>query len=146
MNSYRHIFTGPLVTACRLVLVAVAGAGFGGCALLPTPTVVGYSEIPSKTIESFEPGKTTRAEVLLKLGEPGERSENDRVFVYHWQQVAGFSMVPTSLGGTVTNDHYLGFEFGPNNRLKRVKEFSGDWLHPLASPTRDLGQWASDKP
>jgi hypothetical protein len=125
-----------------MVLLVLTGVGLGGCILIPTPSVVGYSVITDKTIESLEPGKTTRADVLLKLGEPGERLENDRIFVYHWEQVAGFGIGPTSL----TNDHYLGLEFGPDKRLKRVKEFSGDWQRPLTSPSRSLGQWASEKP
>ena len=128
--------------ACRMVLLVLTGVGLGGCILIPTPSVVGYSVITDKTIESLEPGKTTRADVLLKLGEPGERLEDDRIFVYHWEQVAGFGIGPTSL----TNNHYLSLEFGPDKRLKRVKEFSGDWQHPLTSPSRSLGQWASEKP
>ncbi len=132
--------------ACRMVLLVLTGVGLSGCILIPTPSVVDYSVITNKTIESLEPGKTTRADVLLKLGEPGERLEDDRIFVYHWKQVAGFGMVPTALGGSMTNDHYLSLEFGPDNRLKRVKEFSGDWLHPVTSPSRSLGQWTSEKP
>jgi outer membrane protein assembly factor BamE (lipoprotein component of BamABCDE complex) len=125
-----------------MVLLVLTGVGLGGCILIPTPSVSGYSVITNKTIESLEPGKTTRADVLLILGEPGERLEDDRIFVYHWEQVAGFGMVPTSL----TNDHYLALEFRPDNRLKLVKEFSGDWLHPITSPSRNLGLWASEKP
>ena len=145
MISSRYNRTDAIVMACRMVLLVLTGVGLSGCVLIPTPSVVGYSVITDKTIESLEPGKTTRADVLLKLGEPGERMEDDRIFVYHWEQVTGFGMVPTALGGTITNDHYLGLEFGPNNRLKRVKEFSGDWLHPLPSPSRNLGQWTSEK-
>ena len=131
--------------ACRMVMLVLIGVGLSGCILIPTPSVVGYRVIPNKTIESLETGKTTRADVLLKLGEPGERLEDDRIFVYHWEQVAGFGMIPTALGGSMTKDHYLGLEFGPDNRLKRVKEFSGYWLDPLPSPSRSLGQWMSDK-
>ncbi len=146
MISSRHNCTDAIVMACRMGLLVLTGVGLGGCILIPTPSVSGYSVITNKAIESLEPGKTTRADVLLKLGEPGERLENDRIFVYHWEQVAGFGMVPTALGGSITNDYYLGLEFGPDNRLKRVKEFSGDWLHPLTSPSRSLGQWTSEKP
>lgn len=131
--------------ACRLVLLVLTGVVLSGCILIPTPSVAGYRVIPDKTIESLEPGKTTRADVLLKLGEPGERLEDDRIFVYHWEQVAGFGMIPTALGGSITNDYYLGLEFGPDNRLKRVKEFSEGWLDPLPSPSRNFGQWMSDK-
>ena len=146
MISSRYNYTNAIVMACRRVLLVLTGVGLSGCILIPTPSVVGYSEITNKTIESLEPGKTTRADVLLKLGEPGERLENDRIFVYHWTQVAGFGMLPTALGGTITNDHYLAFEFGSDNRLKRVKEFAGDWVHPVAKPSRSSGQWASEKP
>jgi len=142
MISSRYNCTDAIVMACRMVLLVLTGVGLGGCILIPTPSVVGYSVITDKTIESLEPGKTTRADVLLKLGEPGERLEDDRIFVYHWEQVAGFGIGPTAL----TNDHYLALEFGPDKRLKRVKEFSGDWQHPLTSPSRSLGQLTSEKP
>ena len=131
--------------ACRMVLLVLTGVGLSGCILIPTPSVVGYRVIPNKTTESLEPGKTTRADVLLKLGEPRERLEDDRIFVYHWEQVAGFGMVPTALGGTITNDNYLGLEFGSDNRLKQVKRFSGGLLNPLPSPSRNFRQWMSDK-
>ena len=132
--------------ACRMLLLVFTGMVLSGCVLIPTPSVVGHSVIPDKTVESLEPGKTTRADVLLKLGEPSERLENDRVFVYHWKQEAGIGMIPTALGGTITNDHYLGLEFGADNRLKRVKEFGGDWVHPITSPSHSLGQWTSANP
>ena len=146
MISSRYNCADAIVMACRMVLLVLIGVGLSGCFLIPTPSVVGYSEITNKTIESLEPGKTTRADVLLILGEPGERLENDRIFVYHWEQIAGFGMIPTALGASITNDHYLAFEFGPDNRLKRVKEFAGNWVHPVAKPSRSLGQWASEKP
>ena len=138
MISSRYNCTDAIVMACRMVLLVLTGVGLSGCFLIPTPSVVGYSVIPNKTIESLEPGKTTRADVLLKLGEPSERLEDDRVFVYHWEQVAGFGMVPTALGGTITNDHYLGLEFGRDNRLKRVKEFSGGWAASSRQPKSQL--------
>ena len=129
-----------------MVLLVLAGVGLSGCSILiPTPSVVGYSVIPNKTVESLVPGKTTRADVLLKLGEPGKRFENDRIFVYHWEQIAGFGMVSTALGGTITDDHYLGLEFGPDNRLKRVKTFSQDWLHPSLASDSSLQKWIVEK-
>ena len=127
-----------------MVLLVLVGVGLSGCMLIPTPSVSGYSVITNKSIESLEPGKTTRADVLLKLGEPGERLENDRIFVYHWVHVAGYGMGPND-AGSIKNDHYLGLEFGPDSRLKRVKEFSGGWLDPLPSPRRNFSQWMSDK-
>ena len=144
MISSRYNFTDAIVMAWRMVLLVLMGVGLSGCFLIPTPSVVGYSVITDKSIESLEPGKTTRADVLLKLGEPGERLEGDRIFVYHWVHVTGFGVMPTDMG-TITHDHYLGLEFGPDNRLKRVKEFSGGWLHPLTTPSRTLGQWTSEK-
>ncbi|HMK14382.1 MAG TPA: hypothetical protein VK460_05155 [Burkholderiales bacterium] len=140
MISPRYNRADAIIMACRIILLVLTGVELGGCMFIPTPSVSGYSVITDKTINSLEPGKTTRADILLKLGEPGERLGDDRIFVYHWEQVAGIGMVPTSL----TNDHYLALEIGPDNRLKRVKEFSGDWLHPIASPSHSLGQWTSE--
>ena len=146
MISSRYNFTDAIVMACRVVLLVLTGVGLSGCMLIPTPSVTGYSVITDKSIESLEPGKTTRADVLLKLGEPGQRLKDDRIFVYHWVHLAGFGIAPAAEWGSIKDDHYLGLEFGPDNRLKRVKEFSGGWLHPTASPSSSLGQWISGKP
>ena len=74
----------------RMVLLALTGLGLSGCIIIPTPSHGGVGVITEETIESFEPGKTTRADILLRLGDPAERLEEDRFFVYQWKRIHGY--------------------------------------------------------
>jgi len=113
-----------------MALLALMGLELSGCIIIPTPSYGGVGVITKETIESFEPGKTTRADVLLRLGDPYERLEEDRVFVYQWTRKHGLwaAGIPIPFGGLIPlgggdfpRSHYLGLEFTPDNRVKRVK-------------------------
>jgi len=74
-----------------MALLALTGLGLSGCMIIPTPSHGGVGVITKETIESFEPGKTTRADVLLRLGAPAKRLEKeDRFFVYQWMRKNGY--------------------------------------------------------
>ena len=83
----------------RMVLLALTGLGLSGCIIIPTPSHGGVGVIAKETIESFEPGKTTRADILLRLGEPAERLEEDRFFVYQWKRIHGYFFAGGMGGG-----------------------------------------------
>ena len=132
-----------MVVIGRMVLPVLMGIVLGGCVIIPTPSHGGVGVITAKTIESFEPGKTTRADVLLGLGNPAERLEDDRFFVYRWKRLDGYFVVGVLPWGTSIRRHYLGLEFTPDNHLKRAKMFdrwrSDDSHHNLA-------EWMAEKP
>ena len=48
------------------------------CIYIPTSEHGGESMISDEAMNFFTPGKTTRADVLLRLGKPVQRFEEDR--------------------------------------------------------------------
>jgi outer membrane protein assembly factor BamE (lipoprotein component of BamABCDE complex) len=102
--------------------------------------------ITEETIESFEPGKTTRTDILLRLGDPAERLEEDRFFVYQWKRIHGYFFAGggyKGVAGELSAMHSLGIEFTPDNRLKRVKVIH-PWL-PFTDKRSSLEEWMAEE-
>ena len=128
-------------------LLVVMELGLSGCIIIPTPSHGGEGVIAKETIESFEPGKTTRADILLRLGAPVERLEEDRFFLYRWVRLHGYWVAGagyTGGMGPLYATHYLGIEFTPDSRLKRVKMFE-PWL-PLTDKHSSAEEWMAENP
>jgi hypothetical protein len=129
----------------RMALLSLMAVGLSGCIIIHTPSHRGSYIITEEIIESFEPGKTTRADIILRLGDPAERLDEDRFFVYHWLRTHGYGFVGAGfagIGGPLPARHYLGLEFTPDNRLKRVKVFH-PWL-PLTDKRSILEEWKAE--
>jgi outer membrane protein assembly factor BamE (lipoprotein component of BamABCDE complex) len=90
-----------------------------GC-FMPTPPHGGFGVITNDSIEFIEPAKTTRADVLLRLGNPNHRSD-EQFFVYRWSRVHGFVSVGFAGGGDIQKEHFLAIEFAPDNHVARFK-------------------------
>ena len=130
----------------RIALLALTGLGLSGCIIIPTPSHGGVGVITKETIESFEPGTTTRADILLRLGDPAERLEEDHFFVYHWIRTHGYFLAAGGFRGIVAPlpaTHSLGIEFTPDNRLKRVKVIH-PWL-PFTEKRSSLEEWMAEE-
>ena len=130
----------------RMVLLALTGFGLSGCIIIPTPSHGGVGVITKETIESFEPGKTMRADILLTLGDPAERLEEDRFFVYQWKRIHGYFFAGggyTGVGATLLATHSLGIEFTPDHQLKRVKVIH-PWL-PFTDKRSSLEEWMAEE-
>jgi hypothetical protein len=105
-----------------------------GCLLIPVPTP-GHSYGPTvdmAVLESLRPGEASRTDVLLTLGEPTRRSEDDRYLIYAWTVVHGYGVLFVGAGYTgamfplpVTAPNYLCFEFGPKSMLVRRENLRG---------------------
>jgi len=110
-------------------LPALIGILFlSGC--LPIPTVPhGLEPVPDQeAVDSLRPGGSNRADVLLLLGEPKHRLDNDRFLLYEWLVAYGYVIV----GGytqaypiPVAGPQYLCFEFGPESHLIRREHLIG---------------------
>lgn len=118
---------GGLVTAVAL---------FAGCIPIPTPGWV-KGEIPAATIAAIEPGRTTRADVLLALGDPEDRLAGDTGFVYPWEEVVGtvsfwtgYPMAVPLAGVRGDVCHKLVVQFRPTGEVARVKHFEGQTSFP----------------
>lgn len=123
---------------------------------IPTPAHGGYGVVTDETLESLKPGQATRADVLLRLGDPSERIDEDRFFIYRWERTHGYVywaiVIPapyTAVGASdvaaYKRSHFLVMEFTTDNQLKRsefihsslfedarrhVDELIAQWRHP----------------
>lgn len=97
---------------------------FAGC--FPVPTIPhGLGAVDKEDLESLRPGEVTRADVLLRLGEPSYRFEEDRFFMYGWTVTYGYVIIGTVAGFPVTAPHYLCLEFGSDSNLLRREQITG---------------------
>ena len=151
----RLFFQHGLIQISASVLFLVF---FGsGCIILPVPTPAhgGYGVITEDSVESLEAGKATRADVLLKLGDPAERISEDRFFVYRWELTHGYLMWAFGAGpgmtvgdiNALTGDHFLLIEFLPNNRIKRLQFISPSIFHNTRERLDKLiKEWGQSSP
>jgi hypothetical protein len=133
------------IYVCRLIpaLTVVALTVINGCVIVPIPSYGGVGVITQETVESLKPEKSTRADVLHLLGDPSERIEDDRFFVYRWEKYGGAVVVILFVDrvfGPFVEVHYLVMEFTTDNRLKRLTFIDGgrDLLDKL------LDQWTKE--
>jgi hypothetical protein len=106
-----------------------------GCLLIPVPTpghTVG-SSVTSETLDTLLPGEVSRTDVLLAIGEPTARAQNDRYLVYGWIVVHGYGVLFVGAGYTgailppmpVAAPNWLCMEFGPDAMLTRRLNLRG---------------------
>ena len=122
----------------RFVAPLMVFLGTSGC--IVTPPHRGLGVIRNEDVGFFEQGRTTRAEVLLRLGDPD--SGDERFFVYHWRRTVGYWF--TDLYPEVWVDHYLAIEFNAENRIKRFKLIE-PYLFSNASKTLDDWKTQTDE-
>jgi hypothetical protein len=83
--------------------------------------------ITENTVELLLPEKSTRADAIHTLGDPSERIEADRFFIYRWERIEGYVIfIPPfwparEPGFAGREDHYLLLEFTADNRVRRLK-------------------------
>jgi outer membrane protein assembly factor BamE (lipoprotein component of BamABCDE complex) len=106
------------------MLVAVLDA-----CVIPVPVQEVSNEVSEQSLAAIEPSASTRADVLLLLGEPTIRGDGDRHFVYSWRKSHGGALVafPYPVGGGVGKScHCLVIRFAPNGGVAKVKVFHGE--------------------
>ncbi|HWO41132.1 MAG TPA: hypothetical protein VNO43_04945 [Candidatus Eisenbacteria bacterium] len=115
-----------------------------GCIILPMPGHGGFGVISSEDMESLARGNTTRADVLLRFGDPAQRIDDDRIFVYSWSRIHAYAvpLVGPAPAEEIRRIHYLAMEFDPDNRLKRIKHFDPSLFH---TGSGDLQAWIAAK-
>lgn len=72
-----------------MLLAGLAAVPLGGCIMIPYPhppsRIEGSRRSPSEAeIGAIVPGQTTRADLLLTLGEPDHVSPDERLMVWRW--------------------------------------------------------------
>lgn len=96
--------------------------------------------IDKKTIKSLKQGESTRADLLLLVGEPDARYEQDRYFVYEWEASEALVVVPGA-GDTVSIKHYFCVEFDENNRIKRCGHIKSGLFKNTNEAQNEVYEW-----
>jgi len=116
-------------------MLAVAALMFGatGCLIVPTPhTDSGYARtnVNQCAQEQFVPGKTTREDVIMVLGEPDAVSWDELQLAYRSEKVVSLWIVAvgsqagngTVTGGTIYKNHFYIFEFDRQGRFQIARQ------------------------
>jgi hypothetical protein len=121
------------VSAGLILLTAIFA---NGCipVFIPTPPH-GVRVITEDTVESLKPGQSTRADVLHLLGDPIERTEEDRFFVYGWGSAWGYYALfiypplgPDPRFDPIGERRGLIIQFRSDNRVRRLQFIKyDDW-------------------
>lgn len=99
-----------------------------GCLPVPTPPHGLGVVLDEETFAALRPGEVTRADVLLTLGEPHHRLDEDRCLMYEWEVAYGYVIVGGAMQAypiPVVAPHYLCLEFAGDGRLLRRDAFTG---------------------
>lgn len=138
-NNRRNLCVAAPVGAA-LVLCGL----FAGCVYVPTAghALEGDRGAASVAIaETFKPRETSRADVLLALGRPSQRRENDQFFIYEGRMTEGYLFIGAGYSGTALSHQrtrILVLEFTPENRFLRMTEV-GD--SSSADAWREVEAW-----
>ncbi len=109
---------------CRLVF------SFTFLVLLTGCVVPVFQEAPFKddVIEPLKVGKSTRADVLMALGEPRFVSVDERDFAYTAKQLRAVLIVGGGYSAKafpITTTHFLVVEFAPNGTISKLDSVTG---------------------
>jgi hypothetical protein len=99
----------------------------GGCVLPLAPESL--NEVPERSITAIRPDVSTRADVLLLLGNPTRREAQDAYFLYEWERLHGGAALGFPLPFALTYSescHQLVIRFAPNGLVSRVRVFHGE--------------------
>lgn len=95
------------------------------CVYIPTPEhglITGRAMIREDDIQQFKAGigVLTREDILLKLGDPNRRMDDDEYFCYGWETRQAWVGMPYAVG-EVGKVHWLCMQFDGNTKLVRIK-------------------------
>ena len=113
-----------------VTMLAVVALMFGatGCLVIPTPhSDSGYARtnVNQHAQEQFVPGKTTREDVIVALGEPDAVSMDEHHLAYRSEKVVALWIVGggySTTGGTIYKNRFCVFEFDSQGRFQTVRQ------------------------
>jgi outer membrane protein assembly factor BamE (lipoprotein component of BamABCDE complex) len=130
--------------ASATVFLAAALAAQGCVMVLPSPPIR-LNAVSAETLAQLKPGKTTRVDVLMALGDPSKRLDGDRVFFYDWQEVHWVGAVGVPGGGepfALGDTHRLAIEFSADGTIARLQRLSSYSMPELEEKS---GAWAKQR-
>lgn len=121
-----RLFAAPMLAAASLV---------AGC--LPIPIApMSYGEITEESLRALQPMSSTRADVLLALGDPTVRGYGDfedSYFIYDWGRfhggvvlvLVGYNAILPAGGVGSGSCRSLAIQFTESGHVARIGRFSG---------------------
>lgn len=106
-----------------LLVVAVAQSA----CVLPGAHAPGRGHVDEAIVTVLKSGSLTRAETLMRIGEPDLRRLDDRVFGYRWTETLAVVLVPGGYQAgefTVDEQRRLMIEFDDRGATRRVEVIS----------------------
>ena len=104
----------------RILLVVLLVWVSTGCYVPISRTTPGHREYFTASREDFTLGETTRAEVLLKMGEPDEKSQDDTLLIYRWSEDQGVIVITSCVGGVLSETTSIKLMFDTDGILKSL--------------------------
>jgi len=137
----------------RALLASLGALALAGCVMLPLPqdngAITEGREIAAERSATLELGRTTRPEVLERLGEPSAIWEERRLLVYAWDRVHWKLLVilaaRTGAAGGIFDlpTHYmLLVQFDADGRVSRAERCERPGLTRFGAFLRE---WADGK-
>lgn len=143
--------------AHRCAWILVLAALCGGCLSAGSTSAVSGTGKPlfdARETAFVHPGETTRADVLLRLGQPFWATEDDRVLVYGRltsTETHVFLILLPWMESRARHDLYL-VEFDAAGRVARAEFRSGgrsrsyESVNPLLSAATTVAEWMRESP
>ena len=131
------------------LLVGLAGLALltSGCLIIPTnehDSGNARRNITKNTPSSFQPGVSTREDLLLVLGEPDAATSDESKFAYRAEKIVGYWIVFSNTsadGGPILRQRFLLVDFDPNGHLKSCEVSQRFWPRSpeklLKAPVRE---------
>ena len=109
--------------SARVLAIVAMAVIAPGCIVLPIPATP-QNEVTAAMIGAWKVGVTTRADILMTLGDPTSRLRDDRVFVYDWLEARWVVVLlwPTLLNAGGPRD-WIAIEFFEDGTVSRVGSF-----------------------
>ena len=117
-----------------------------GCVVIPVGHQPEVGFVDEKRVAELRASGFSRADVLLRLGEPDRRYLEDRVLGYLWTETIAWVFVggPGAVGGTdVWETRILLVEFDADGRLRRAEVLDAIQGKTLEQRIRD---WLAQVP
>jgi hypothetical protein len=112
----------PTLSPRLLFLLLLLGLPSAGCVWWPDHGHLHRGEIPASQVQAFIEGRTSRADVVLALGEPEWVSADERRLLYWVSEVHSWLfayMVADAATMYFATDRYYLFEFDQQGLLQR---------------------------
>jgi outer membrane protein assembly factor BamE (lipoprotein component of BamABCDE complex) len=107
----KRIFTVVIMTILLLI---------SGCLYIPYHAHI--HRVPDeKTLASIKEDVTSKEDILMTLGEPDRVRNDERIFLYWWQEEHGFVGWYGGKGGPVRDTYSLHIEFDENNIVEKYE-------------------------